>query len=145
MPTLYTFPHELMGASVQQYVKKVAMHSFYMSVPDGHLCQQFSKSTQRAFSTKNTPTHLNNHAYSNSFTSRHMILSHVVCYVSGVQGSTWGVCACWFVRCVISIRPEACPWLKASRRWHPPCLPSAKTRDTTSLHARLYTTIVKPQ
>lgn len=44
------------------------------------------------------------------------------------------VCVCVCIAC-IDRRPQA---ISMSRRWHPPCLPSAKTRDITSLHVRLF-------
>lgn len=82
---LFTFSYELFGANVQQYTKKVAMQCFYItSVPlifttsivtydssSPHLHDVHS-------SAKNNPTDLNNQAYLNSFTSRYMILSHIV-------------------------------------------------------------------
>lgn len=104
--TLPTFPNELLRANVQQYVNKVAMHCFYlMSVPG--VCSKatllvihVNKSTQRAFtSTKNHPTDLNTQAFSKSFTSRYMILSHV-CVACQERRAHWEVCMWVSVICV---------------------------------------------
>lgn len=51
---------------------------------------------------------------------------------------------CVWILCVTCDQYKA--WsmsMTLSRRWDPPCLPSVKTRDTTALHTRLHTAIVK--
>lgn len=127
---------------------KVPMHCFYIIFVPG-VCSKatllvihVNKSTQRAFtSTKNHPTDLNTQAFSNSFTSRYVILSHV-CVVCQERRAHCEACMRVNVICVLCDLYKA--WsmsMTQSRRWHPPCLPSVKTRDTTSLHTRLSTAI----